>query len=268
MKPSFRGFNVISAFIFVTFLYLGGRFVFNLGKKIAAHNAEYIMSKDERKPVLYLRSFLDDKNSNNYINESILNGDAFSSLDRLMQFSTFRLPFIKFSSRTEEEEIAAGLYWVGLCIAAGIPGEKLPSGLGMARFYMEEENWEKEIGHLMQRAELVLMRAGTTMSFIKELEMAVKFVNPRKLLILLPIGFEIVEGKEKSFVQIANEILPKGFAKFNLSENSKQKRRAVLWFHDDWNPELSYPFGLSVRSTFEEFSRRYMNSDQRYFLNS
>jgi hypothetical protein len=265
MKPLFRTLNVIFYLIFVLILYFLGKFIFSIGKKLSAHNAEHIMSKDERNPVLYLRSFIDDQNLDSYVDENNFNGDSFSSLDRFTFGSSFRLPFIKFSNKTTEEEIAEGLHWVGPCIAAGIPGERLPSGLGMARFYMEEDNWEKEIKELMLKAELVLMRAGTTKSFIRELEMAVEFVNPRRLLILLPTGFETIKTNEKSFIEIANEVLPKDFPKFDLSENSTLIRQGVLWFHDDWTPEFS--FRLLVRSTFEDFARRYMNSEEKYFLN-
>jgi hypothetical protein len=58
------------------------------------------------------------------------------------------------------------------------------------------------VAALMSRAELVVLRAGLTAGFVKELEMAVKLNQPKKLLILLPFELNNANGGLRPTTQV------------------------------------------------------------------
>jgi len=83
-----------------------------------------------RQPVVYLRSFSDDRPA------ARLNG-----------------------GRTEEEHLAAVLEPVGPFVAVGRPGEPLPE-LGARRMYLKDAEWKDVVERLIRSAKLVVIRTG------------------------------------------------------------------------------------------------------------
>jgi hypothetical protein len=120
-----------------------------LGLRLRAPNVVKILETDPRAPVLYLRSFSDDKLG-------------------------------------AEETLAGCLKQLGPVIAIGKPGERIPR-LGAARLQVGPKDWQDEVHRLMERAQLIVFRAGMTDGLLWEFGEASKLVKSKPLLICAPI---------------------------------------------------------------------------------
>jgi len=117
------------------------------GKKLAALRAQDVLAKDSRLPVVYLRSFQDDK-------------------------------------VTDERSLTHILNEIGPVIALGDPSERLPT-LGIARMYVGED-WQQKVTDLVRRARLVVLRPGRTPSLRWEFQHVIQNAPPKKVLLLIP----------------------------------------------------------------------------------
>jgi hypothetical protein len=247
-------FSLIICYALATLLSFLGLYLNHTGKKLTAKTAEEEMSKDTRNPVLYLRSFIDDVVAAKVVKRS--------PLERIWLPQHLTLSVV-----TEEELIAIELSRIGPCVAVGSPGEKLPP-LGMKRMYFDHDEWEEGVRQLMLRAELIVMRAGSTPGFLWELKTAVDSVSPKKLLILIP---DTIVGEQNSdsrklvgqiaFPEAANELLPKKIPPFSVKKEPWMSLSAVVSFQSDWTPRVSrfLDMGDTVKESLEVISKRYSN---------
>ena len=232
--------------------------VFLLGKKLTAKRAEVIMEQDPRDPVLFLRSFKDDK-----VMSQVYQKHSSWLLEVAFNFPGVPNDLIFSSATTEEEMLANELKRIGPCIAVGSPGERLPP-IGMARLYFDKGKWETGVQQWMERADLVVMRAGITDGFLRELRMTVTFLNPKRLLILLPFDTEneqIDESNEQysyvKFREIANSILPKPLPESSGGKMAEGSLSGIIWFESDWTPKTKSFGGGTITEVFEPSSKRY-----------
>jgi len=123
----------------------------DLGERHLAPLGDQVLKYDTRAPILFLRSFADD---------------------RIMSM--------------EEREMAMLLNkdW-GPVIAIGKPGDELPP-LGASRLYVADEDWQKVVGDLIQKAALVILLAGRTAGLAWEFMHCRGLVDPRRLILLVP----------------------------------------------------------------------------------
>ena len=70
---------------------------------------------------------------------------------------------------SDEEKIANCFQGYGTMVAIGKPGEKRPPGGGF-RLYVGDDQWQSVVGHLMDRADLILLRCGDALGLSWELE--------------------------------------------------------------------------------------------------
>jgi hypothetical protein len=123
--------------------------------------------KNPRPPVLYLRSFHDDK-----IKMRARAANGRSNLERVLK--------IRF-----EEVITDHLWRYGPVVAIGKPGEKLPP-LGAARDYVSDEHWQQKVEQLMLAASLIVIVLGRTEGLAWELGKIIELRLVRKLVVLFP----------------------------------------------------------------------------------
>jgi hypothetical protein len=97
------------------------------------------------------------------------------------------------SALTDEEQIVQALASVGLVVAAGRPGERVPRA-GALRIYLSEDSWEGVILDLMEHAQLVVLGVGSGHALAWEFFQAVQIVHPHRLVIL-------VTHKEKRYYE-------------------------------------------------------------------
>jgi hypothetical protein len=253
MIENYGSLNLIIIFAGAIGLASFGLYIYHIGKKMTVKNAETETMDDLRNPVLYLRSFTDDKVAATVVERSPLELNIMRTPPRL----------------TEEEIIANELSRIGPCVAVGSPGERLPT-LGMARRYYENDEWQEGVQKLMESAELVVMRAtsGITPGFLWELERAVQIVDPKKLLIILPFIIEDEHDanskeldKYEKFREAANKILPKELPLFSVEMVPWMNLSAILTFQSDWTPKILrlFDIGSTLKESFETISKRYSN---------
>jgi TM2 domain-containing membrane protein YozV len=135
-----------------------------------APDADDVMARDPRPPVLYLRSFQDD-------GDPVLIRDV----DRVSRWL-----YGLWMPNTPEQEVADLLDRIGPVIAIGKPGEPLPE-LGAARLYVSHDRWQARVQELMAGAALVVIRVGASAGVVWEIEQALQRL-PRERLLLLLIG--------------------------------------------------------------------------------
>jgi len=148
-----------------------------------ARRVDAVLAADQRAPVVYLRSFLADKVA------------AEDSAD---------LNTLTLSVATEEEQLAQALEPIGPVIAIGRPGEPMPE-LGSARAYFTDDEWEQAVLGWIDRAALVVLRAGPTEHLFWEFEQVRAHKQPAQVIVLVP------ESK-KEFTPFRDRCLAAGIA--------------------------------------------------------
>jgi hypothetical protein len=189
------------------------------GKRHLAPTAEEVMTADPRPPVIYLRVFRDDSTG------AVGHGAYF-------------LP-----SLSEEEQLARVISRIGPFVAIGRPGDDLPE-LGAARLYVSDAEWQEQVTELMQKANLVVLRAGDSDGFWWEVERAAKLLRPEQVVFLVPHDPKAYE----TFRQRAQRHLRKP-----LPDHPGQGRagslRGLIYFERAWLPRFVPFTGALLRTT-------------------
>jgi hypothetical protein len=196
------------------------------GRRHLALTAQQSLAEDPRPPVLYLRSFGDDKSAGRVPTGGLLRHIGLSA-------SLFDL-------KTEEELIADSFREFGPVVCIGKPGEKLPE-LGAARIYESHTEWQEKVRDFMTKAKLVVLRLGDTPGFWWEVERSVKTIEPKRLVLLVPFG----KRKYQKFAEKAAQHFPQPLPKYSARRNflgirytrALGKLRGFIYFKDDWTPQ-------------------------------
>jgi hypothetical protein len=215
---------------------LAGAKCLKKGKQLDALSAQDLLIRDNRPPVVYLRSFQDDavaaEGSLNVmpLGGGFIMGGMVAILDSLGGIMS------------EEEQLAEALKDVGPFIAIGRPGEKLPQ-LGASRMYLPDSEWRGKVSDLMSRASLVVLRAGKSDGLLWEVQTAAKSVRPEKLLILLPYEreqYDLFRAQAEKFLSHRLPDYPVGKRKVTAGSV-----RGILYFGPDWTPHFLEPKALA-----------------------
>jgi hypothetical protein len=129
-------------------------------RKRLAKTVDEVLAENKT-PVLYLRSFLDDK-------------VAAKRQAALL---------------TEEEELNKAFAHIGPMIAIGKPGEILPE-VGAARAYFTDDKWQAAVYHYMDISRLIVLRAGLSQGLVWEIKNSIQRLDPAKLVLLIPFEKE------------------------------------------------------------------------------
>lgn len=217
-------------------LYLGmafvGPFMIIRGRRLVTPSADAVLDSDKRPPVIYLRSF--DAETGDY-------GVAAYLRSALRIASKRRLPPGCDWLPTFNLKLAKIFRGVGPYVAVGRPGEAIP-GMGAARAYFSDDEWKDQVGALLKRASLVVMRAGTTKGLNWEIQAVRAWLRPQQLLIVLPFGNE-------EYQLFRNILLSQ--AQIELPETQPVSR--LLTFADQWQPlalTTAFTLGKTLRPFF------------------
>jgi hypothetical protein len=131
----------------------------------AASGAE-VLRADQRAPVLYLRSFDDD-----------LRNEHVAKTASIVPFPTLE--------RHAEQILAEHFVHIGPPVAIGRPGEVLPE-IGFARLYAEEDDWQRTVGELIERASIILLGAGHSAALMWEAEQVFRRAAHERVILLIP----------------------------------------------------------------------------------
>jgi hypothetical protein len=139
----------------VALVYQTSRAINARARRMRAVGALTEMARDPRPPVLYFRSFEDDK------------------------FSYFNF------AASFEEILAAVFRDVGPVVAIARPDEHLPP-IGAARLAVGSEQWQDVVRRLLASARVVIIRPGLTAGVLWEVNATLQHVAPERVLIALP----------------------------------------------------------------------------------
>jgi hypothetical protein len=121
-----------------------------------APDGRKLMARDQRPPILYLRSFGDDQEEGG-------NPDSGGFV-----FGTY------------EERLLRAMRGYGPVVAVGCPGERLPP-LGAARMYVDDPDWKPTVSDLAAKARLVVMRPSEKEAVLWEARMAARVAGSDKV---------------------------------------------------------------------------------------
>lgn len=181
-----------------------GVFFYLRWRRRLAISARQALQDDDRRPILYLRSFRDE------------------AWERRMRLMQALMPNGSIMD-TAEERLGTAMNRLGPFVAVGTPGESLPA-MGAARIYLDDDVWQREVARLMDASVLIVLRVAGTEGLAWELEEVVRRVDPRRLLLWVTCT-----GRSyKRFREWAGDVLPKGLP---------AKKSAYIAFGKDWKPQ-------------------------------
>jgi hypothetical protein len=194
-----------------------GQLLWTYGKENLAIAAVHGSVEDSRRPVLYLRPFPADSVADQLISHSI---------------------YFALSSYSEEEQLARAMSKIGPFVAIGRPGERLPQ-VGAIRLYVTNPEWQEMVTRLMSEAALVVLRAGFSRGFWWEAQLALRTLEPQKLVVLVPFGpdeYEHFRERARDDLQVTLPPLPES-VRADIARRMQGKAWGVVYFRTGWVPE-------------------------------
>ncbi|MGD0903544.1 MAG: hypothetical protein ABR924_11450 [Terracidiphilus sp.] len=170
LPPDFQ--NLPSFWFYIGVMTIcGGVLSLRRSRQYLAPNAEQLLERDPRPPVVYLRPFdADDIDPIPPEPGEYMYGDG-----------TFEEAF----GASEEEQLAVAMNELGPFVAIGKPYDLLPK-LGAARIRVSDEQWKAKVAEWVSHAQLIVLRVGFTKGVEWEVAHIVEHVPPEKLVLLLP----------------------------------------------------------------------------------
>jgi hypothetical protein len=210
-----------------------GWFGYDMGQRMRLPDGWEAMARDPRPPVLYLRPFAEDDRMTYDAPVGTRRGGVETSAGAK-------------GSASHERAIARALRTVGPVIAVGKPGERI-APFGAARIYVSDAEWQDTVLSLIKRSALIVLQPEATQGTWWELNMVVRHVDARRVLMLVPdpsqrpLGYDRVRHVTAQVLSVA---LPEAPGKCN----------AVI-FDEDARP-ITFPFGDKPEKTLEPFLAR------------
>lgn len=201
------------------------------GKKHTVKAGEAVLKDDDRPPVVYLRSFKDEEVASSVFHR-------FKNLPA--SDKTWLAPTVPNNGVQEQDALGYVFRKIGPYIALGKPGEQVPE-LGSSKLYVSNDEWQNTIRAFFGKSKLVIFKAGITESLKWELAQIVHTVNPRKVLMIMPVK----EADYLGFVQWANSIMPQPFGQDPPSGR-------LVKFDADWAPTY-LPQGRTLTGSLAPF---------------
>jgi hypothetical protein len=150
------------------FLVFGAGFaLFTRARRLMQPTAEIARANDPRPPILFLRSFQDDK----------AKARVLVRIMGLPSYQRFRF----------EEALGLRMRDFGPFLAVGEPGEGLPQ-LGAARAYLSDDQWQQAVVSWIRESKLIVLLCGPTHWISWEMQNIIKHKRLNRLLLLLPPG--------------------------------------------------------------------------------
>lgn len=141
--------------------------MFTRARRVLQPSADAAQQGDPRPPILFLRSFQDDRYK---LRERVRVAGVPTNQPLRM-----------------EEALAVRFRDFGPFLAVGEPGEGLPQ-LGAARAYLSDDQWQAAVLNWIREARLIAMLCGPTRWIHWEMQNIIRFQRLDRVLLLLPPG--------------------------------------------------------------------------------
>jgi hypothetical protein len=161
-----------SDILLVGFSLLGAAGAYTLGQKLLMPDARTVLARDSRNPVVYLRPFDEDSRRVHGLPVGERHGGR-------------QLEFYGSAPASWEVRIAGPLQGIGPFVSVGAPGDTL-APLGSARMYLADDEWQAQVESLVRSAAAIVLQPDTTEGTRWEIGKVAQWVDPRRLLVLVP----------------------------------------------------------------------------------
>lgn len=193
-----------------------------IGRRLRVRDAISLLEKDQRKPVVLLRSFADE-----------------TIYDPSMNFG------LHFVRTRYEENLCNALRQLGPVIAIGNPSEKLPQ-TGAARLYVRDSEWKKAVDFFLHYADAVLVIIGRSPGVWWEIEYVLNHVQSQRILYFFPYveGKKVRESILRAFWLLARS---RSFTRRRLKEMKEEREQRYELFRrrlSELLPQVPLPESL------------------------
>jgi len=228
---------------------------------LAQRNPNKLRQKSKMKPILYLRSFADDRETtlNKRTNLSYVMGvtppyfflEHFNIGERtwfnkmakmiirfLFRFHPLYLLRLMFGNpkETSEQQLGKYLQYHGFFIAIGKPGEKIVT-TGASRVYVTNEEWQQTVLDLLNESSFVVLQPSRTKGVWWEVEQVFNKAAPEKILLCL-VNYHGFQDDYETF-RLRMESLFPGHPALPRSIGN-ESRIAFMTFDANWEPKVHY----------------------------
>ncbi len=215
---------LMGLFVVMMVLSIAGSKLTDLARRLRVETATEKLRRDQRPPVLYLRSFNRDAEAS-----KIYRGGQ-------EQFSTVGM--LHTTTGSEEELIVKFFDRVGPVIAIGNPSDT-EAIIGAARYYLDgQEKWTEVVEKLLDKSAMVILHAGLTDGLLWEIETVIRKVSPWRLLLLL----SFTETEYSRFRMATATAFPSplpGDLEYYLANRAEVSSiKAVITFDATWTSHL------------------------------
>jgi len=201
-------------------------FWFSFVDAINVRSAAEILRSDDRDPVIYLRRFPADLRYDDH------------GLGRTNE-TLFLFGWLGLAQASVETKLRYCFESAGPFVAIANPRDRVPKD-GISRLHVPDEYWTVVVGDLMSRSQAVIFRATEippTSGIERELEEALRRVDPRRLIFLLLFGaFGRRHYRYDEFVASAQKYFKKPFP-------NDLRDGVLIYFDEDENAYLLEPKG-------------------------
>ncbi len=167
--------------------------VIDIGRRVQEPDGWDLMRRDPRPPVIYLRSFVEDRRVTSKEPLGRREGGA-------------AVTSVRTKPASREPRLAHAFQSIGPFVAVGAPGERL-APIGAARIYLSDDTWQTTVATLVERAAVVVLQPEVTPGTWWELHLVIDTVDLRRVLLLVPnpalrpLGYERVHS-------LTSQVLP------------------------------------------------------------
>jgi len=212
-----------------------------LGHLLAQTPLKLVRDGDQRPPILYLRSFFDDRKTtlmpvSRYAYFMGVQPPQYlpAPWRYIFFLNPVRIFRILFGLGTDTSEEQLGLFFRkhGPFVAIGKPGETFASP-GASRMYVTNEEWQDVVLDHLEKSQIVLLQPAQTEGVWWEVEKTLQQVDPRKVLFCM-VNFHRKQNDYEKFRLRAEKFLQHPLPK-NVSYTTTP---AFIYFDQDWRPSL------------------------------
>lgn len=221
-------------------------------------SAQELMAKDERPPILYLRSFNKELLSatwkgrmsylRKFFDRSLYMHSGIKKLDFSLIKRHLRTDILNANRSLFDEQLIFASFFtrIGPYVAIGRPGETFGNmDVGAAKMYVTDGEWQNTILNLLKISAAIVLEAGDSEGLLWEIEQITTHIPARKFLIILPAS----DMEYQAFRTFAEHAFP-------MSLPKEWVRSRLIIFEDDWTPIELENVNFSVAAALTPFCQR------------
>ncbi len=187
-----------------------------LGARFRQPGAAELLARDDRAPVVFLRSF---------------------SADNQLAVTTSSWPFQR--ALTLEERMTRALSTLGPVVALSDPAD--PFGfLGAARMDVDDDAWQQRVEELCRSAGWVVFYAGDSPSLQWEIDLITSIVDPRRVIVFIGGARQAYEGFGEHWAGATGVPWPPRPSRMHRFVGRRLRVSAFLTFDDRWRPTITW----------------------------